>query len=1317
MSLLTLAAGVLLAGAQLCPAAVVGSTSVVLDASLVDKPNPISGHVDLTTAQTGELAVTINWEDSYGRVADQQVTLITLPGQTSVNFSFPTDVGLTLVSQITASAVFTQTSDTLSSSSQSWDLVPDPVDHEDYHANVWGDGATGNANYFAAIEQANVDNGHIYREASYSGHNYNVRPNHDFIEDKRWFELTDAQHDPNYNIYEPSLTSTYDYYLPVKRQALIRYQSLSSTSSLNELINAITLRMQYTRKWRPMQWNIADEYGTGKRDYPFDYDLDSACIDQFIIWLQSEYASIGELNSQWGTSFSDWPDLSDPINAPQGGEAALIICQEMRDRELPLYTNTTGAKNFSPWSDFRRHMELTMVNAMQQCVDAARAIDTGVPIGWEGGETVSPMNGYDYWLQMQLMGSFEAYDNGNAPEFARSFRDNKYGDRLFRWITAFDSGSQNRNRYKLWFHLIHHGHRASIIWWYQNFFTDTSSYNLTSYATGLALAYGQFRSGLAKLLSQGEHDDSEVALYYSQRSNHITWQYDSEPNGNTWLAQKSADRRQRSLFYTHTGWLKALEDAGIKGRFVSYEQITNGELISEGYKVLIMPLVMAMSAAEVSAVQAFADAGGVVVADSQTATWDDHCKRPSIATGGQMDSWFGIDRLEYHSTERNKMSSDAYAGSVYLQTPPVGFEALTQDLSSPVSAGWHAVERGVRVADGTAVGLFDNDPDQPVLIVKDHGAGKSVYMNLTLFRYAWSGSNFSHDRQTPSSPASQNVRKLVRNLAALGGVSPQVNVLRFHDAPDPPSGLKVYCLEKARYVDGQNTYLACVVNSAFHAYDWSSQADPGLTLFGQSGANVADVTLVLDTTAHVYDVRTGSFPDSYLGYGTRINASQPVLEGGVFALLPYQVTGLNLDSISFDSKQRASVTVSVQTSGGSPGRHVFRLEALDPVQQEMKHLRRNVVAPAGVWSGVIPFAVDENITGGSIRITDVATGAQLLYYIGNVPPVINEVTPDPDTAVVGYEYSKQLTLSEGIPPITWTLLDSPVGAQVDQNGLVDGWTVQPWQIGKSFTLEAKAQNAFGFDTESWQVQVPPAIPGFFEQGGMVVMEAEHYDSIKAGVAPVDDVWTLQTGHFSVGDGYMQALPDNGDNVNDPDIESLSPRMSYVVNFSATGTYYLWARSEGPDNSGDSFHYGLDGDSISTTFDDSAAVPKSGQLEWQSQLTSGGQPTITIGSPGTYSVDIWMREDGCMIDRLLLTTDSGYTPGGSGPDESARVVSLIPGDLDHDGDIDLDDYVLFEDALDGPGVAPSNPEADLDNDGDCDLEDCAIFAKNFSGSAG
>ncbi len=279
------------------------------------------------------------------------------------------------------------------------------MDYEDYHANVWGDGSTSSPNYFASIAGAGIDLGHIYRLAGFYGPLYNVRPNHDFIENKVWFEMTDNSHLPHYNIYSSALADG-TYNTPTARAALIRPASLSSEGSLSSLVSTITPRMQYSSKWRPMQWNIADEYGLGRRNAPFDYDLGADSISQFITWLQGEYGTIDALNAEWNTHFTDWADLSDPINAPPGGEAALIITQEIDDREFPLRTDSTAAKDFAPWSDFRRHMELTMANAMQRCVDAARAIDPAVRIGWEGGETVTPLNGYDYWLQMRQDGEF-----------------------------------------------------------------------------------------------------------------------------------------------------------------------------------------------------------------------------------------------------------------------------------------------------------------------------------------------------------------------------------------------------------------------------------------------------------------------------------------------------------------------------------------------------------------------------------------------------------------------------------------------------------------------------------------------------------------------------------------------------------------------------------------------------------------------------------------------------------------------------------------------------------------------------------------------
>jgi len=200
---------------------------------------------------------------------------------------------------------------------------------------------------------------------------------------------------------------------------------------------------------------------------------------------------------------------------------------------------------------------------------------------------------------------------------------------------------------------------------------------------------------------------------------------------------------------------------------------------------------------------------------------------------------------------------------------------------------------------------------------------------------------------------------------------------------------------------------------------------------------------------------------------------------------------------------------------------------------------------------------------------------------------------------------------------------------------------------------------------------------------------------------------------SVGDGYMDTA-NLGNVVNAPGIETTAPRLSYAVNFNTTGTYYFWSRALGPDYGSDSFHFGLNGTSISTAYEDCMQAGGTTSFVWYNQTPTHNRVTLAVSTPGRYTFDIWMREDGAALDRVLLTTDSGYTPSGSGPSESLRG-SSVAGDLDGDGDIDLDDLVELAAAMSGPEVATAVPEADLDGDGDCDMADMAIFMQNFSGS--
>ncbi len=112
-------------------------------------------------------------------------------------------------------------------------------------------------------------------------------------------------------------------------------------------------------------------------------------------------------------------------------------------------------------------------------------------------------------------------------------------------------------------------------------------------------------------------------------------------------------------------------------------------------------------------------------------------------------------------------------------------------------------------------------------------------------------------------------------------------------------------------------------------------------------------------------------------------------------------------------------------------------------------------------------------------------------------------------------------------------------------------------------------------------------------------------------------------------------------------------------------------------------------------------------------TFAGNPAFINASTG----DLHIGSGSAAID----LADIAYAPGQdidgdlrpylSGPDLGADEY-VRRGDLDDDGDVDLDDFTDFANAMLGPLLATINPQADLDVDGDCDLADMALFAANF-----
>jgi hypothetical protein len=169
---------------------------------------------------------------------------------------------------------------------------------------------------------------------------------------------------------------------------------------------------------------------------------------------------------------------------------------------------------------------------------------------------------------------------------------------------------------------------------------------------------------------------------------------------------------------------------------------------------------------------------------------------------------------------------------------------------------------------------------------------------------------------------------------------------------------------------------------------------------------------------------------------------------------------------------------------------------------------------------------------------------------------------------------------------------------------------------------------------------------FQEQGGMVVMEAESHDALTPDNT-TNDSWGEITVVYASGGACMQVGPDSiGDiHTEQTDVEANSARMGYEVDFATSGTWHIWVRGASKccqGYSSNSCHAGIDGTAEALYLD----FPSNGAYAWVAD-------TVTVSSPGVHTINLFMREDGFIADKILLTTDSGYTPSGLGPNESPR----------------------------------------------------------------
>ncbi|MGC8742630.1 MAG: immunoglobulin domain-containing protein, partial [Verrucomicrobiia bacterium] len=174
---------------------------------------------------------------------------------------------------------------------------------------------------------------------------------------------------------------------------------------------------------------------------------------------------------------------------------------------------------------------------------------------------------------------------------------------------------------------------------------------------------------------------------------------------------------------------------------------------------------------------------------------------------------------------------------------------------------------------------------------------------------------------------------------------------------------------------------------------------------------------------------------------------------------------------------------------------------------------------------------------------------------------------------------------------------------------------------------------------------------------MLVIEAENYDRTSPDTQGAR--WQFQNSQSGYsGTGYMISLPNSGRTVGDYDFNS--PRLAYDVYLPAAGRWYVWLRATSAGGEDNSAHVGIDGNrTANTTIAGNAGIWSTlGSWAWENKRNNGGELMyFDVPSEGIHTLTIWMREDGLMLDKIILYNSLDNPPGisrgstASGPSET------------------------------------------------------------------
>jgi len=555
----------------------------------------------LSQGFTGQATLHVCWTDSLGRVVENKTLPFDLIDETEIPFHIDLSHAIAmknhLVADLTLKGKDIKGADYNRNETAEADFVAQPpfTGWKDYVIMMWQNYP---ANLIPDLQKLGIDG------ATYSSRN-TALPNFLIDNNMRWYsESLATDYYSEYHRWRPDREVGWSFIQakklyeehPDSLVAFKRHPSFWDPYWRKKIHDRGVVTAERLAPYRPYFYSLADESGIAELEAQWDFDFSDESLVPMRRWLRTEYGSLGALNQEWGTNFTNW------------------------NLVMPLTTNQAMQKpgnNFAAWADFKEWMDISYADALKMGVDAIHERDPHAYVGVGGGQQPG-WGGYDYARITKALTQIEPYDIGRNVDIIHSLNPS-----MPLLSTGFASGPQEEHR--VWYELLH-GNRGLIIW------DENHEYVQPDGQPGARGAeaskyYKEIRDGEGALIINSHPVNNVVAIHYSQPSWRTQWMLERRPDGAAWMTRSPSYERSHSDFVRlRISWCELIEDEGLQPNFISYDQVEHGRLLKSGDHVLVLPESSSLSAAEAQAIREFVAAGGVAIADGVPGTYDEHSR-------------------------------------------------------------------------------------------------------------------------------------------------------------------------------------------------------------------------------------------------------------------------------------------------------------------------------------------------------------------------------------------------------------------------------------------------------------------------------------------------------------------------------------------------------------------------------------------------------------------------------------------------------------------------------------------------------------------